>query len=120
MENSVSQIKGITTEQPNAVGANANSFQSTKKAKAWKFDLTKTSVTFDEQNADADCQALLGDVRNEGPVNKEPVQATPTLEGADQPDNQLESECFEMMSSICDSKSFKKKGWKLKWGRREK
>ena len=120
VENSVSQIKGITTEQPNAVGANANSFQSTKKAKAWKFDLTKTSVTFDEQNADADCQALLGDVRNEGPVNKEPVQATPTLEGADQPDNQLESECIEMMSSICDSKSFKKKGWKLKWGRREK
>ena len=118
--NSVSQIKGKTTEQSNAVDADANSLQSTKKAKAWKFDLTEFSLTSDEQNADADCQALLGDVRSEGPVQKKPIQATPTLQGADQPDDQLESEGTEVMSSICDSKSLKKKGWKLRWGRREK
>ena len=88
--NSVSQIKGQTTDQPNAVDADANNLQSTKKAKAWKFDLTEFSHTVDEPNA------------------------------GDQLDDQLESEGIEVTSSNGDVKSLKKKGWRLKWGRREK
>jgi hypothetical protein len=101
---SVSQIKGKTREQPNTVDTYANDLQSTRKAKGWKFDLTKSSPSIDGQNADADSQALLGHARSEGPV-----QATPTRQGADQPYDQLESDGIEV-SSICDSKSFMNKG----------
>jgi hypothetical protein len=79
------------------------------KAKGCRFDLTNFSVAFDGQNADADCQALFGEAKSEGLVQEKPAQAAPTLQGADQPDNQLVSEGIEV-AYVIPSRRRKKAG----------
>jgi hypothetical protein len=129
----VSQISGKATEQPIAVDTDANSSRLTMKAKGWKFDLTNfliTSITFDGENAgaDAECQALIVNARSGGQVQEEPVEATPTLQGADQPYEEpvhttptlqdADQSGDQMVSEgIFETK---KKGWKGKWWRRGK
>jgi hypothetical protein len=105
-DESVSQSKGQTNEQPNAVDANANIPQSTKNSKGWKFDLTNFLLTFDGQDA------LSGEVRSKEPVKED----TSTMQSSVEPEDQPESEGIEV-DDICGSK--KRRGWgRLKWRRR--